>query len=119
MNIYKNTNKLGNPSFKAVSAESLCKICFNNTGTIIKASCGNPDEPVLVYCKDEADINCLKDAMYEMLVISQQCFIEMFNEIKCATQLALAKEVIALRSAELKNTAKIALESASILDTLL
>ena len=118
-NIYKTSNGLGNPLFKLAVGENACKIIFDDKGRIIKAFCGKPTNLVLVYSKDDADSNCLKDVMYEMLILSQECFLEMFNEIKSQSQLVFAKEVVAKRSKELKKEASEALSIASTLDSLL
>jgi len=118
-NIYKKFNKIGNPTFKATSEESICKITFDSNGCIVKASCGSPNDPVLIYSKEQDNKDCLKDAMYEMLILSFQCFLEMFAEIKSPSQLICAKEVAAQRSNELKEISNTALARATKLDSLL
>lgn len=118
-NIYKKSNKLGNPTFKVTSEDSMSKISFDSNGYIVKAYCGSIEEPTLVYSKEQDNKDCLKGAMYEMLVLSVQCFHEMFAEIKSPSQIACAKEVAAQRSGELTEKAHIALNEASELDSLL
>lgn len=118
-NIFQTTNGFGNPIFKLNVNGDACKIVFDSNGCIIKAFCGNSGNLALIYSRDDADETCLKEAMYEMLLLSQECFLEMFNEIKSQTQITCAKEVIAQRSKELKQVANQALESASKLDSIL
>jgi len=104
--IHKKTNGIGNPMFEISTSEGTCKIIFDSNGHIVKAFCGL----CLVYSRDDQDESCLKDTMYEMLVLSQNCFIEMFAEIKDESQLACAKTVIMRRNAELT---ELAIESAT------
>ena len=98
---YKKTNGLGNPIFEVKTPDGACKIIFDSYGYIVKAFCGQPNALHLVFSPDDQDEACLKDAMYEMLILSQECFLEMFNEIKSDEQRELAKDAAKQRNAEL------------------
>lgn len=95
--IFKKTTGIGNPMFNVATPEGSCKIIFDSKGSIVKAFCRN----CVVYSRDDQNESCLKDVMYEMLIISQECFIEMFAEIHDETQLAYAKEIATRRNSEL------------------
>lgn len=93
-NIYKKSNKLGNPIFKIETTDGACKFVFDAEGCIIKASCGEKGNLCPVYsAKDNSSKEYLKEALIELHALSEQCFNEVLAEIKNAEQLTLAKEV--------------------------
>ena len=114
--IYKKTNELGISTFKITCDGNGCKIVINNHGHIAKAYCGKTNYMALVYSKDDTSESYLENALYEMLLLSQECFWEIVNEIQDPIQLACAKKVITKRSSELKEIAAQASDAASNLD---
>lgn len=113
--VYKQTTNLGNPFFVVDKKENgYCKITLDNNGCIIKASVNH----CTVYSKDNIDPTCLKDALYEMIILSPFCFKEMFEEIKSDAQITCAKEVASQRAKELQAISDKALESVSLLKSI-
>ena len=100
-NTFKRTNGFGNPMFDISTSEGRCKFIFDSDGCILKAFYGNTGLLVLVYSQTDQDEACLRDAMYQLLLLSPECFVEMFNEIKADDQRELAVEVAKRRSDEL------------------
>ena len=115
--IFKKTNGLGNPIFDISTSKGACKIVFDSNGHIAKAFCGQ--SPCLVYSPNDQDESCLKDVMYEMLVLSQECFTEMLSEINDKSQLDCAKSVISRRVTELAELSIQSITNAVTLNSLL
>ena len=88
--IYKKTNELGISTFKINSDGNGCKIVVNNHGHIIKAYCGKSDYMALVYSENDTNKSYLENVLYEMLLLSKECFWEIVKEIKEISKQAIA-----------------------------